>query len=359
LSGKCMPRPDLLLELCYRFHIKPSDLLLRRQPEWVIDTDLRKEADLANRGFWRHPPEQMRKVLHSALTENPSPSLYEVARRLDYRTCAPLRRLDPVCCKLISANYQRCRKPLRNKWTFQDRPCGRKKIAGILKASLARDSPVPINQIAVQLGYHSATRLKLHFPELCRAIAAKQRQKRQEKREAIRRGLMAAVKEEPPPTLEDLKRRLRCFGKMEGLFPKLFTAVVEARKGWLVKKLEQTRAKVEKIAEQLQGASVPSICKAAGIGIALLMHRFPDLYRRIVSDYIQQRDATRLLRRQKLREEVARIVGELSRKSVTPSMKRVTDLLSDQASQDWKLIRQAIDDARQRLATQASQARPT
>jgi len=36
----------------------------------------------------------MRKVLRAALTEDPPPSLPEVANRLDYRTCVPLRRLD-------------------------------------------------------------------------------------------------------------------------------------------------------------------------------------------------------------------------------------------------------------------------
>jgi len=43
---------------------------------------------------WRQDPEQMRKVLRAALTEDPPPSLPEVANRLDYRTCVPLRRLD-------------------------------------------------------------------------------------------------------------------------------------------------------------------------------------------------------------------------------------------------------------------------
>ena len=351
LSGECMPRADALLELCYRFHVKPSDLL-RTRLAWVIDGDIRKEADLANRGTWRHPPEQMRNVLRAVLTENPPPSLYEVARRLDYRACGPLRRLDPACCERIQVNYRRRRKFLRNKWTVQDRPCAQEEIARILEASLAQDNPVPVNQIAAQLGYETSLRLNRHFPELCRAIAAKQRQNREKRREAIRRGLIAAVREGPPPTMVELMRRLHCYESVvKGLFPDLFTAVVEARKAWQVSQLEQTRAKLDRLAEGMQGASAPSICRAAGMGMAFLINRFPDLYRRIVSKYIQQRDTIRLLRREKLREEVDRIVVELSRKNITPTMARVAELLSDEVTHDWKLISHAVDDARQKRTT--------
>jgi hypothetical protein len=57
---------------------------------------LKERAKNAGRGGPRHPPEQMRRVLKAAVTENPPPSLYKVARRLDYRTCPPLRWLDLV-----------------------------------------------------------------------------------------------------------------------------------------------------------------------------------------------------------------------------------------------------------------------
>ncbi len=163
---------------------------------------------------------------------------------------------------------------------------------------------------------------------------------------------MAAVREEPPPTVADLMRRLHYYeGSTKRLFPVLVTAVAEARRAWQVKELEKTRDKLEKLAAESQGDSVPNICKAAGVGIAFLMHRFPELYRRIISKYIHQRDTTRLLRRKNLREEVDRIVAELSRKSITPSVGRVIDLLSNQVNRDWKLIRQAINDATRKMAT--------
>jgi AraC-like DNA-binding protein len=356
ISGECMPRPDWLLELCYRFHVKPSDLLLRRRIEWVIDENLRKEADLANRGCWRHPPEQMRNVLRAALTENPPPTLCEVARRLGYRTHAPLQRLDPECCDRIVRNYRRCRKQFGNKWTVQDRPGEKEKAAEILKDSLAQDRPTPIAQIARQLGYQSSSRLKLHFPELCSAIAAKERQNRETQREAIRQGLITAATEEPPPTIGELMRRLHCYeNAVRDLFPNLFTKVLEARKAWRIRQLEQTRAKVTRLADEMAGSSVPCICKAAGVGIAFFMHRFPDLYQRIIYNYIEQRDATRRLRRERLCEEVVKIVVELSRTNITPTTARVAELLSDQAAHDWKLIQHAVADARRKSESNSFQ----
>jgi AraC-like DNA-binding protein len=351
LSGACMPRPDALLELCCRFQVLPSELLLRRPLVWVIDGDLREAAETRrNRGAWRHQPEQMRKVLRAALIEHPAPNLCEVARRLDYRTCAPLRRLDAECCERILVNYRRRRMPLRDKWTVQDRACEQREIARILADSLAQDKPVPVAQISDQLGYETPNRLYRYFPELCKAIAVKQNKNREKQREAVWQGLMAALMEEPPPSTRKLSCRLGCQDAvLRGFFPDLWNKLLEAREAWHARERHCIRAKVERIMGEMRGASVPSICRAAGIGVAFLMHRFPDLYQRIISKYIEQRDAMRLQRRDRLHEEVGRIVVALSRESITPTTERVTELLSDHVTRDWKLIQHAVDDARRKI----------
>ena len=51
-------------------------------------------------------------------------------------------------------------------------------IEEILRASIARDKPIPVSQITAELGYETGNRLREHFPELCREIAVKQSQNR-------------------------------------------------------------------------------------------------------------------------------------------------------------------------------------
>jgi AraC-like DNA-binding protein len=350
LSGKRMPRPDLLIEFCYTFRVTPSDLLLDTQLEWAIDSKLKREAALANRGSHIIPPEHMRNVLRAALTETPPPTLHEVARRVGYRTNVTLRRLDRDSCDRIVENSRKLRKSSVNKWTVHGRPCEREEIAEILKAYLAQDKPAPLSQIASQLGCHSLTRLEVHFSELCKAIVAKRNQNREQERGAVRRGLIAAAKEDPPPTTADLTLRLHCSERaLRTGFPDLFSAVVKSRKAWRVRQREHTHARVSKLANEMLGASVPSICKSAGIAIKFLRYRFPDLYRQIGSKCIEQREASRRLRRERLRTEIDRVLAELSCQGVAPTLRRVTALLSPEAARDWKLIRQAFDDAQRNL----------
>ncbi len=58
----------------------------------------------------------------------------------------------------------------------------------------------------------------------------------------------------------------------------------------------------------MKGASVPDICRAAGIKQMFLFMRFPVLYKQIVSRYLECRDALRLRRRAALRNDVREAV---------------------------------------------------
>jgi hypothetical protein len=123
-------------------------------------------------------PERLKAALKEALTEDPPPSLRDVALRHRYRTCAPLRRLDAECCKQIATRYRLRRRRWRSGWTIHDRKCTPVTIEEILRASIARDNPIPVSQIAAELGYETENPLREHFPELCREIAVKQSQNR-------------------------------------------------------------------------------------------------------------------------------------------------------------------------------------
>src|SRR5208283_5068123 len=147
------------------------------------------------RGAWRDDPDRMKATLRHALKENPPPSLKDVALRLKYHTCVPLRRLDPDTCEQIALRYRAYRRRWHDTWTVRDRECTPQEVEKILTESLENELPTPISRIAAGLGYESDCRLRTHFPELCEAIARKQAQNREAQRERSRTVLINGISE--------------------------------------------------------------------------------------------------------------------------------------------------------------------
>jgi len=186
LTGRSLPRPDGLFRICRRLNISVSEML-RQSPTLEVPKEIRDAGAVAGRrGLWREDPEKLKFALKEALAEDPPPSLHDVALRHHYRTCEPLRRLDAECCKQITTRYRMRRRPWRSAWAIRDRECTPVMIEEILRASIARDKPIPVSQIAAELGYESETRLREHFPKLCREIAVKQSQNRATHREEVK-----------------------------------------------------------------------------------------------------------------------------------------------------------------------------
>lgn len=344
LSGQKLPRPDLLFQVCSRLHVPVSEML-RRDPTLEIPNEITARGIAAGtRGAWRDDPNRMRAVLQAALDENPPPSLNDLALRLKYHTCAPLRRLDPANCKMIALRYRVYRRRWHETWTVGDMKCTPQEIEVILMESLARERPTPISQIAAALGYESSCRLRHHFPKLCEAIARKQAQNREAQRERFRTALITAISEEPPPATESLEQRLGCCsGRLKYYFPDLCRRLLDARKVWEAKEWDAIRKRTEVLAAEMKGASVPDICRAAGIKQMFLYLHFPVLYRQIVSRYLECRDALRLRRRAALGNDVRAAVIKLSHQGLRASVNNVLPLLGDEAARDWRLIRQAIE----------------
>ena len=344
LTGQQLPRPDLLFQICSRLQI-PASEMLRRNATLEIPREITAlgVAD-GTRGAWRDDPDRMTATLRHALKENPPPSLKDVALRLKYHTCVPLRRLDPNSCEQIALRYRAYRRRWHNTWTVRDRECTPQEVEKILTESLENERPTPISRIAAELGYESECRLRTHFPELCEAIARKQARNRQVQRERFRTVLIDAISEEPPPAMVSLERRLGSSpGRLKHHFPDLCRRLLNARKAWKATELDAIRTRTEVLATEMKGASVPDICRAAGIKQMFLFTHFPVLYKQIVSEYFEYRAALRQRRRAVLRNDVRKAVITLSHKGLHATVNNVYRLLSDEAAKDWKLIQLEID----------------
>ena len=345
LSGRTVPRENLLVHMCSRLRI-PISGLLRRHATWNVPGDIIAAGIAASRRFaWRDDPEKLRLALRESLTRNPPPSLTEVALSLNYRTCAPLQRLDPKCCEQITSRYRAYQRAHHSRWAVPDK----RRLARIKKAliaSLSSEKPTPVARIAAKFGYESVCSLNMYFPDLCRAIALKQRQIRETRREELRMAATEAMQEEPPPTVVALARRFGCCHTvLRQCFPNLCQGLQDARKDWQARARESFRMELEQLIAARRGASVEEICRSARISQGWLWMKYPDLARAIVAGNRERRIHLRDQQRAVLHDDVRRAVIELSRRGLRPNVVTVAPYLSDRAAKDWKLIYEEIQAA--------------
>jgi AraC-like DNA-binding protein len=150
--------------------------------------------------------DELRHALEAELasSEEPPPSLQEVAQRLGYCGAYELHRRFPELANVIVTKYQKYN------------PSSKKRMRSIelqqaLESIVAsnEEPPPSIQEVAYRLGYHGVSTLYARFPDLSHAITAKYQKQNRDRREpmdaeVLRQSLEAilASNEEPPHPLE-------------------------------------------------------------------------------------------------------------------------------------------------------------
>ena len=104
--------------------------------------------------------EREREVITSAFSEDPTPTMKEIARRLGYRSNPNLSQRFPNECRAIREKHARRRKEQLEE------------LEAKLRAALSEETPRPLTQVAVNIHYNRHD-CYLRWPEVCRAIAAR------------------------------------------------------------------------------------------------------------------------------------------------------------------------------------------
>ncbi len=211
INGGNLPCLDQLLYLSKCLGILPMDLLVPGK----FSTEPARQKLRASVGACfsnckvLRTRAQLRSILQNTLTETPPPNVKTVARRLGYRNASALYQWNSDLAKQIT---ERCRKSGRR----QPRPparvrpiCSRVKMQQALEIALLFNPPVPLMQLAQQLGYGGPTVMQKRFPELCVAIREKRNAWNTERALQIRNEITLALQEEPPPSLIEIARRLK------------------------------------------------------------------------------------------------------------------------------------------------------
>jgi AraC-like DNA-binding protein len=145
------------------------------------------------------------EALRTALCEDVPPSLPDIAKRLGYRTIAPLQVRFQDLCKAITRKRGA---QIKLSSIPASAPIPRERIEQALSEALNNDGPVSLTRLAASLGLRNKRRLYKGFHDIRKALVASNCRHRLEHATAIESALRAALAETPAPSLTDIARRL-------------------------------------------------------------------------------------------------------------------------------------------------------
>ncbi len=275
----------------------------------------------------RHRPnlsllqQSLEAILGSA---NIPPSISEIARRLGC-SAAILRYYFPDHCKAIIERHRR----------LNELEAQRQALAAV---AAAEQVSLSVNEIARHLGCSSSV-LYARFPELCQAIT--ERRWSLSNKDELRQALEAALVEEPPPTVQEVARRLGCPSKnIEYYYPDLCKAI--ARRYREATNVSELQKALEAFLAAEEPISQSEAARRLGVSIASLRQRFPELSRSISRRYMDHGRERRHTRIQRIREEIRQAALLLHSQGIRPDKTRVGDIISSPARFRMPEAREAL-----------------
>jgi hypothetical protein len=189
--------------------------------------------------------------------------------------------------------------------------------------------PRSLNQVALQVRY-SIFRLKNRFPQLCQTISIRYEQYRTRPFDVknAKKIVRAAMKETPPPSLEQVYKRSGGIGAPDPVrkhFPKESRVILDRYKASKMKSfdLDQITIELEAALNEWPPCSRKRFIEKTNIKAYSLYKRLPHLWKQLSERYRIYRDQMRAEEHEKIRKEARRIGIELHSKGQYPSMVRI------------------------------------
>ncbi len=354
-KGDQMLRIDALLRTWYQLGIPIACLLEDGHPGLSGDVQVKSSTEIrtARAVAPKRSREQICAALEAALHEQPAPSLNEVARRLGYGTATRLREADRNLCRRIVLNYYRSGRS--NWWVRRGaKPiCELSRVKKALEDHLASQAPIPpLDRIAAGLGYATDQSLRDKFPDLCRALSARIAKQKSARLAAIGPALEEALQEIPPPSLLELAKRLgfsaACVLKARA--PDLYEKVKQHRQAHEETRRLELRGKLEAVLIGNPPPSLKSVYSRLGVTESIVNTCLPELREAIALRHRHHQQQQAELRRDAVRAEIRDIVRRLHTEGICPSVPRVTSQLRPGSLREWRVVGEAVAEARKELS---------
>lgn len=326
-------RNDLMLKVCHATHVSLVDVLTKDNVTPNPDLVIRPRRQvLFTPGFRRHITGEVERVLLAALKQNPPPTVREIAKYLGYKAPDWLGCKYPELCKMLTARYRNHFGHCQNNASNQTHPTD-EEIERALKQALTHAAPPSLRQIASGLGlstYMPGRFFLKKFPKLYRRILRRRTNYRMKQKEQIRQKLTAILREQPPPTLDQVTKRLgfRANTYMREHYPDLCRRIVERHRQYRKARFEDIGRILEAILHEEPPVSLRAAASRLGRNPCHLRSRFPDVCGAIAKRYALYLRKRSLKRKEEAAVRLREVALQLLSKGMYPSFKRIQRTLN-------------------------------
>ncbi|HEX8162900.1 MAG TPA: TniQ family protein [Pyrinomonadaceae bacterium] len=208
------------------------------------------------------------------------------------------------------------------------------RIEGRLRDALSEKPPSSLTRIAKELKCTRGT-LRKKFPELAAQVAerADVYYRPSISIERVSELLRAALNENPPPSLQEVSRRLGKGGSTVTLhkkFPEESRVIIERYCAHHKRRLddESIEKKLRAALEIVPPPSMPEVSRDMGVSRPTLLSKFPELYKAVSNRFAVYRREEDARKRENARSEIKTICEQALREGVYPSDALVRSQLS-------------------------------
>jgi hypothetical protein len=339
-----------LLKVCNATHVSLVDLLTKDNVTPNPDLVIRPRRQvLFTPGFRRHITGEVERVLLASLKQNPPPALREIAKYLGYKAPDWLRCKYPELCKMLTARYRSHFGHRQNNASNQTHPTD-EEIEYALKQALTHAVPPSLRQIARNLGlstYMPGRLFLKKFPNLYRRLLYRRTDYRMKQKEQIGQKLTAILREQPPPTLDQVTKRLgfKANTYMREHYPDLCRRIVKRHQQYRKALFEDIGHTLEGILHEEPPVSLRAAARRLGRNPSYLGVRFPEECEAIAKRYALFLRERSLKRKEEAAVRLREVALQLLSKGIYPSFKRIQRTLNGPCG----LSRQAAHDVLREL----------
>lgn len=217
--------------------------------------------------------------------------------------------------------------------------------------------------MAASVGLNGARRLYKGFHDLRLAISAKNAAIKKRRREAMMAALVAALNEQPVPTVADVARRLGyatvkpLTSRFRELSMKLRASrqrVTQGKSGHRVS--ERIRQELTEALGEFPPPSCAEVVRRLAGHRTQIREDFPDLWRALRERYVQYRWEAHRANRKAFAGEVYRVAMELHGQGVHPTVRLVLATISEPQFRCLNIVAEAVRLARQKLSIEPYEA---
>jgi hypothetical protein len=235
-------------------------------------------------------------------------------------------------------------------------PGARDTIERALAEEPGKDGLTSLAALAAEVGLSNKRRLYEGFHAVRRAIVAKNKKIRRQKRETIENALRDAFSEQPMPTVTEVARRLgfACVTGVTSRFPEQTAALRCARQAQLSKggpRTEHIRQKLAEALKEFPPAPCSEIVRRFAGHRTEIREGFPDLWRALRTRYAEHKRDVQRSKREAISSEVLRAVVDMCRKGVNPTIRLVLATIPERQRRSPGLIEKAVRAAKRELST--------